>query len=135
MTNTPSREELIEQLRERIGEVAEHRAIKWLEELEKKSPRTIREELFQRLQEVPVDLDIKWLKELDERLSWVEYRDKNADFCYGVGWGESEGCKPSEDHDACPIYDICKAEKEAEWPEKKISRNTFERENGLCLDL
>ncbi|UCF57504.1 MAG: hypothetical protein JSW15_03285 [Deltaproteobacteria bacterium] len=119
MDKPSAKEESTEQLRERIGEVAEHRAARWLEELDEVTQRSAKERLVDRMDEVAEDLAGKWLKELDARLSWLNYREDHDDFCYGVGFGECEDCKPEGDHLVCPNYEYCKAEFEAEWPEKK----------------
>lgn len=119
MQNPSTREELIRQLRRRMGEVAEHRAERWLEMLDKVSGQSARERLEDRMGEVPEDLAAQWLGELDDRVDWRFYRKEHEDFCFGIGFGECEDCKPEGDHLVCPNYEYCKAEFEADWPEKK----------------
>jgi hypothetical protein len=101
-----------------MGEVAEHRAERWLEELDKVSGQSARERLGGRMGEVAEDLVTQWLRELDDRLDWIIYRKGQEDFCFGIGFGECVDCKPEGDHLVCPNYEYCKAEFEAEWPEK-----------------
>jgi hypothetical protein len=117
---TPStREKLLRQLRTRMGEVAEHRAERWLEELDMSIGLSAKERLADRMDDVTEDLAVKWLKELDDRSDWVIYRKGHEEFCFGVGFGECEDCQPEGDHLVCPSYEYCKAEFEAEWPEKE----------------
>ena len=111
--------ELTQQLIKRMHEVAEHRAARWLEELDKTAGRSFKERLVERMDEVTEELAIKWLGELDQRLCWLRYREQYDDFCYGVGFGDCEDCKPEGDHEACSYYEYCKAEFEAKWPERK----------------
>jgi len=110
---------LIEQLRKRLGEVAEHRAARWLEELERVTRRSARERLIQRIEEAPQELAVQWLRELDARLCWLQYRQEHDDFCYGLDFGRCEDCKPFSDHEGCPNYEWCKSEYEAEWPHEQ----------------
>jgi hypothetical protein len=70
-----------------MGEVAEHRAVRWLEELDKTTGQSAKERLADRMGQVTED--------------------------------ECEDCEPEGDHLVCPNYEYCKAEFEAEWPEKK----------------
>ncbi len=117
---TPSaKEELIRRLKTRMGEVAEHRAGRWLEELNRTTGQSAKKRLANRVDHVPKELAVKWLKELDERLDWLAYRKDHEEFCFGVGFGECEDCRPAGDHLVCSNYEYCKAEFEAEWPEKK----------------
>lgn len=119
MHDPSTKKALIAQLRNRMGEVAEHRARRWLEELEQSTGRSVKDQLLQRLGEVSEALAKRWLDELDARLGWLDYRKDQTDFCYGVGFGDCEDCRPADDHLLCPNYEYCKAESEAEWPEKK----------------
>jgi hypothetical protein len=119
MEQVSAKEELRQHLTERMGEVTEHRAVKWLEELDRASRRSAKERLLQRLEEVPEEIATKWLRELDARLCWQRYRQEHDDFCFGVGFGECEDCEPSEGHEGCPNYEYCKEEFEAEWPVEK----------------
>jgi hypothetical protein len=108
-----------ETLINRMGEVTEYRAANWIEELNSQTPKSPKDQLLERLEEASEDLIKKWLIELDARACWLEYRENHPDFCYGVGFGESDECKPSAEHEACPSLDYCRAEFEADWPEKK----------------
>jgi hypothetical protein len=119
MKNRSAKEELIRQLKARMGEVAGHRAERWLEELDKLTGQSAKERLVERMDHVSEDLAVKWLKELDDRSGWLKYRKDHEEFCFGIGFGECEDCKPEGDHLVCPNYEYCKAEFEAEWPEKK----------------
>jgi hypothetical protein len=114
-----TKKELIRQLKMRMGEVAEHRAERWLEDLDKIAEQSAKKRLASRIDQVPEDLAVKWLKELDNRSEWLVYGKDHEDFCFGIGFGECEDCKPEGDHLVCPNYEYCKAEFEAEWPEKK----------------
>jgi len=117
---TPSaKEELIRQLKTRMGEVTEHRAERWLEELNRITGQSAKERLANRMDHVSKDLAVKWLKELDDRLAWLIYRKDHEEFCFGIGFGECEDCKPAGDHLVCANYEDCKAEFEAEWPERE----------------
>ena len=118
MPSPSTREDLIRQLRRRMGEVAEHRAERWLEELDKRTGQSAKERLADRMDQLTEDLAVQWLKELDERSDWMAYRKNHEDFCFGIGFGECEDCKPEGDHLVCPNYEYCKAEFEADWPEK-----------------
>jgi hypothetical protein len=108
-----------EKLITRMGEVTEYRAAKWIEELNKVSQRSPKDQLLTRLEEASENLLLNWLKELDTRACWLEYREKHPDFCYGVDFGEYDECKPSAEHEGCTSLDYCRAEFEADWPEKK----------------
>ena len=119
METSSAKEELIRLLKTRMGEVAEHRAERWLQELSKITGQSAKKRLVHRMDQVPKDLAVKWLKELDDRLDWLIYRKENEEFCFGVGFGECEDCRPAGDHLVCPNYEYCKAEFEAEWPQEK----------------
>jgi hypothetical protein len=119
MENPSTKEKLLRQLRTRMGEVAEHRAERWLEELDMSMGLSAKEHLADRMDDVTEDLAVKWLKELDDRSGWLNYRKGREEFCFGVGFGECDDCKPEGDHLVCPNYEYCKAESEADWPEKE----------------
>jgi hypothetical protein len=114
-----AKEELIQGLLKRMGEVAEHRVARWLEELDKVTSRSAKERLVARIDELTENLAVRWLCELDERLCWLDYRQDHHEFCYGVGFDECGDCKSEDDHEVCPNYDYCKAEYEAEWPGRR----------------
>jgi hypothetical protein len=108
-----------EELMARMGEVAEHRALRWLDELEGAAEKvTAKERLIKRFGEVDDVLAVKWLEELNQRAGWCEYQEMHEGFCYGVGFGACEDCAPDGDHEPCPNYEFCKEEHEAAWPDK-----------------
>ena len=107
---------LIKQLRSRMDEVAEHRASRWLEELDRSTQRSAKRRLIDRIEEVSEELATKWLNELDARLGWIKYREEHDGFCYGIGFGECEDCAPAGDNEVCPNYEHCKDEYVCEWP-------------------
>ena len=119
MNKTSEKDDILEQLKNRMGEVAEHRAARWLEELDKATDRPPKERILARMNEVTETLARKWLNELDARLGWTEYQKDHEDFCYGVSFGEHRDCKSLDKPEECPNFAYCKAEHEADWAGKK----------------
>jgi hypothetical protein len=113
MEHVPTGDGLTRKLATRLNEVAEHRASRWLEELDRVTRVPAKWRLIKRMDEVTEDLTSKWLRELNGRRCWLDYRKAYGDFCYGVGFGEFADCE------WCPNHDQCKAEKEAEWPQRE----------------
>ncbi len=117
MNQKRAKKELIEQLKLRMGEVAEHRAYRWLDELDRSSRRSAKQRIEDRIEEVTDKLANKWLRELEARSGWIRYRKGHDGFCYGIGFGECEDCEPQEDYEACPSYAHCKEEYECSFKE------------------
>jgi len=110
-----SREALIRQLKDRLDEVAEHRAVRWLEELAREPGlRAATDRLAEQFDDVSEELAGRWIRELDERLGWPEYRKAHEDFCYGVDVREPD-CQE------CPTYAECRDEFDANWPDREKS--------------
>ncbi len=113
MENLSAGDDLTQKLATRLNEVTEHRASRWLEELDRVNRVPAKWRLIKRMDEVTEDLASKWLRELNGRLCWLDYRKAYGDFCYGVGLSEFEDCE------RCPNHDQCKTENAAEWPQRE----------------
>lgn len=108
--------DVILELKGRMGEVSEFRAVRWLEELEKSAPRSPKERLIHRIEGIGEAAASRWLAELDARSLWPKYRETHEDFCFGLGFGSCQACDGSGHGEPCPFYDCCKSEHEAAWP-------------------
>jgi hypothetical protein len=74
MEHVPTGDGLTRKLATRLNEVAEHRASRWLEELDRVTRVPAKWRLIKRMDEVTEDLTSKWLRELNGRRCWLDYR-------------------------------------------------------------